>query len=64
MKTKPTTPVTPASNVQSRRSKDKPYPVNPLFADKLTEAMRRNKVAMAAFHGNGEADIKDGEGEV
>jgi hypothetical protein len=41
MKTKPTTPVTPVSNVQSRRSKDKPYPVNPLFADKLTEAMRK-----------------------
>jgi len=30
----------------------------------MKEAMRRNKVAMAAFHGNGEADIKDGEGEV
>jgi hypothetical protein len=40
MKPKSTAPVTPANNVQSRSSKDK-QPANPLFAEKLAEAIRK-----------------------
>jgi len=45
-------------------SDDGKHMVERFNTKKLTETTRRNKLAMAEFHGNGKSDIKEGEGEV